>query len=205
MLALRDSRKGGSDHLSEWWWRSVAGLRHLPQTESATGALSVAVLPTGSGFVIPAGGDTCTGVALGPKKSCTIAVTYAPAAEGATDTARLAVTAKKAVATTSLSLTGTSPQGLSAGCADLAANGYRDSAPPPETMAPGDVIVLTPLSEPGVMRLAWSHGFFGGIASAIAPDSVRFYVEEGDVYHLSPLVAAGEAIDSWIWSCTAGS
>jgi hypothetical protein len=55
------------------------------------------------------------------------------------------------------------------------------------------------------MRLAWSHGFFGGIASAIAPDSVRFYVEEGDVYHLSPLVAAGEAIDSWIWSCTAGS
>ena len=47
---------------------------------SASAAIKVSLAPSGA-FTIPAGGDTCTGVSLGWKKSCTVIMRYTPAAD----------------------------------------------------------------------------------------------------------------------------
>jgi hypothetical protein len=52
--------------------------------------------------------DTCTGTSLGPKKSCSVTVQYAPTTPGQTDTATLTGTGKKPGATASLTLLGAS-------------------------------------------------------------------------------------------------
>lgn len=83
---------------------------------SATGAITVTLTPSGS-FTIPTGGDKCTGTALGPKKTCTIAARYTPAGAGASDTATLTASAKKPAAQAAvLTLSGSSPAALSTGC-----------------------------------------------------------------------------------------
>lgn len=85
---------------------------------SATSALTVTL--TGSAaFSIPSGGDGCTGTSLGPGKSCTVTVGYAPASAGQQDTGTLTATAKKITAT-ALTLTGASKE-----------------ATPPITISPG--------------------------------------------------------------------
>jgi hypothetical protein len=86
---------------------------------TASAAVKVSLTPTGA-FTIPAGGDRCTGVALGKKRTCIITVRYTPAGAGANDTATLTASAKKPASPTMLTLTGTSPRGLSPGCDDIA-------------------------------------------------------------------------------------
>jgi uncharacterized repeat protein (TIGR01451 family) len=78
---------------------------------SATSMLTIALTP-GSGTPSSAfnkTADTCTGTSLGPKKSCSVMVTYtAPATPGQADQATLTASSNKPAATASLTLTGTS-------------------------------------------------------------------------------------------------
>jgi hypothetical protein len=74
----------------------------------ATAALTVSL--TGSAAFTRTA-DSCSAVSLGPKKSCSITVQYAPTTDGASDTATLTARSKKplAVATAYLSGTSTDP------------------------------------------------------------------------------------------------
>ena len=75
---------------------------------SATSALRITV--TGSAaFTMTA--DSCAG-SLGPRKFCTVTVSYSPSASGQTDSGTLTATAHKAAATASLSLHGAAPAPL---------------------------------------------------------------------------------------------
>ena len=68
-----------------------------------TSALKIAL--TGSNaYTITA--DTCSGKRLGPKKTCTVTVEYAPTTAGQTDTATLTATSTKPAASASHTLTG---------------------------------------------------------------------------------------------------
>ena len=69
----------------------------------ATGALKVS-LTGSSAFSITA--DTCTARSLGPKKSCSVTVQYAPTTAGSSDTGTLTAMSKKPAASASASLTG---------------------------------------------------------------------------------------------------
>lgn len=72
---------------------------------SATGALTISL--TGSAaFSVTA--DTCTATSLGPRKSCSVTVEYAPTTAGASDTATLSASGNKRGATATASLTGAS-------------------------------------------------------------------------------------------------
>ena len=72
---------------------------------AATGALTV-TLSGSSAFAKTA--DTCTDVSLGPRKSCSVTVQYAPTVEGTTSSATLRAASKKPLAVASASLTGAS-------------------------------------------------------------------------------------------------
>jgi hypothetical protein len=78
---------------------------------SATSALKITLTPAAGtpASAFAASHDACTGTSLGPKKSCTITVTYtAPGAPGQTQQATLTATGPKpAVAAASVTLTGT--------------------------------------------------------------------------------------------------
>jgi hypothetical protein len=78
---------------------------------SATGTLSVS-LSGSSAFSTTA--DTCTGVSLGPKKTCSVTVQYAPTDYGSSDAGTLNASGEKpsAVATASLSA-GSGPLNIS--------------------------------------------------------------------------------------------
>jgi hypothetical protein len=71
----------------------------------ATGALAV-TLSASAAFAKTA--DTCTGASLGPKKSCSVTVQYAPTAEGAKSSATLSAASKKPLAVATVSLSGAS-------------------------------------------------------------------------------------------------
>jgi len=70
---------------------------------SATGALTAA-LSGSSAFSRTA--DTCTATSLGPKKTCSVTIRYAPSADGSTDTGTLRVSSKKPVAVATAALIG---------------------------------------------------------------------------------------------------
>jgi len=72
---------------------------------AASGALTV-TLSGSSDFAKTA--DTCTDASLGPKKSCSVTVQYAPTAEVTTSTATLRAATKKPLAVATASLTGAS-------------------------------------------------------------------------------------------------
>jgi CHRD domain/Cep192 domain 4 len=70
---------------------------------SASAALSV-TLSGPAAFTITE--DNCSGTSLGPRKSCTVTVEYAPTASGPSGPATLNATGKKAAASADLTLTG---------------------------------------------------------------------------------------------------
>src|SRR6266508_1325005 len=70
---------------------------------SATGILTV-TLSGSSAFTKTA--DGCTATSLGPRKSCSVSVQYAPTTAGQSDSATLAASGKKTAASASLTLTG---------------------------------------------------------------------------------------------------
>lgn len=72
---------------------------------TATRALAVS-LPDPSAFSKTV--DTCTGTSLGPKKSCSVTVEYAPTSAGASDSAKLTASSKKPTVSATASLTGAS-------------------------------------------------------------------------------------------------
>ena len=72
---------------------------------SATGALSISL--TGSSAFSKTT-DTCTATSLGPKKSCTVTIQYAPTTVGASDTATLSASGNKRGPTATASLAGAS-------------------------------------------------------------------------------------------------
>jgi hypothetical protein len=87
---------------------------------SATGALTVSL--TGSAaFSVTA--DTCTATSLGPRKSCTVTVEYAPTTAGASDSATLTASGNKRGATATASLTGASTAATSQSQRDCEAFG----------------------------------------------------------------------------------
>lgn len=93
---------------------------------SATGRLTV-TLSGSSAFTTVA--DSCSGRSLGPRKSCTVTVQYAPAAAGQSDIATLTASGKKAAAHASLVLTG--------------ASGLLGGVTPTLTLEPGTYVMGT--------------------------------------------------------------
>lgn len=73
-------------------------------------------------------GNTCSGTSLGPKKTCTVTVQYAPTTGGQTDTATLTATSNKRAARASHTLTGsaTVPDPLAECKQELAAAGLTE-------------------------------------------------------------------------------
>jgi hypothetical protein len=72
--------------------------------KAASGALKV-TLAGSSAFTVTT--STCAGKRLGPKKTCTVTVRYAPTAPGAGDTATLAASSRFPKASATITLTGT--------------------------------------------------------------------------------------------------
>jgi Abnormal spindle-like microcephaly-assoc'd, ASPM-SPD-2-Hydin len=79
---------------------------------SATGGLTLALSGPGAARY-SISDDTCTVEGIGPKKSCTLTVTYTPSAAGASDTATLTAKSKKTTAATA-ALSGKSSPAASA-------------------------------------------------------------------------------------------
>jgi hypothetical protein len=165
---------------------------------SATAALKV-TLGTDPAFTIPAGGDHCTGVALGPSKTCAVTVRYTPASDGASDAATLSATAKKPPAPAVLNLTGTSPSGLSEGCQDLNANPFWTSFTDISFNA-GEVITLSQ-----------TPGAAGGLWRVVPPaplDPVLLSVSFGIPAHYPVSVPGLYSLTTYAdfskWSCAAG-
>lgn len=93
----------------------------------ASGALKV-TLSGAAAFAATA--DSCTGRSLGPGKSCSVTVRYAPASPGEDDTASLAATGTQASATTTLTGSSISPSPFPQSQADCAAIGGTFSTDP---------------------------------------------------------------------------
>lgn len=73
---------------------------------ASTSALNVALGSSSTAFTIV--GNTCTAASLGPRKTCTVVVQYAPTSQAAGDTSTLTATSNKPAASSSLTLRGTS-------------------------------------------------------------------------------------------------
>lgn len=106
---------------------------------SATAVLSISL--TGS-TAFTSTADTCTATSLGPRKSCSVTVRYAPTTGGESDTATLIAASKKAGA--SVTLTGTSmsctgPMGAVTVDGNLSAGPGCDLS---NTIVNGNVVVL---------------------------------------------------------------
>jgi hypothetical protein len=80
---------------------------------SATGMLSISLMDS-EAFAITS--DACTGTALGPRKSCTVTVEYAPTMAGSKNATLTARGRRSATDPASITLTGT---GVAAGAPDL--------------------------------------------------------------------------------------
>jgi hypothetical protein len=119
---------------------------------SASAALTVTI--TGPAFTLLA--DTCTGISLGPRKSCTVTVDYTPDAGGGTDAGTLTAVGVKTAAVASLKLSGTVPDIVSM------------TSPGNQTSTVGGTVSLqmTATDSARVQTLpAWSaHGLPDGLA-----------------------------------------
>jgi hypothetical protein len=119
---------------------------------SASAALTVTI--TGPAFTLLA--DTCTGISLGPRKSCTVTVDYTPGAGGGTDAGTLTAVGVKTAAVASLKLSGTVPDIVSM------------TSPGNQTSTVGGTVSLqmTATDSARVQTLpAWSaHGLPDGLA-----------------------------------------
>jgi hypothetical protein len=178
---------------------------------TGSAAIKVSLTPTGV-FTIPAGGDRCTGVALGKQKTCTVTVRYTPTGAGAADTVTLTASAKKPATPATLTLSGTSPSGLSAGCADIASNGYLDDYAAIKVLAAGEEVTLTALSgaSTSTIEITWATpaNELGSTEPVTVGETTTFVVPKDSMYALglSKSYQSGtQPIDSWVWSCSAGS
>jgi hypothetical protein len=199
---------------------SVAVGESLPRTftvtnRGGTSTASLKVALTGTAFTIAAGGDLCTAVALGPKKSCAVTVTYTPAAAGAHDSATLTISSKKPAASASLNLTGVGLGGMSAGCAALNTGVYDSLRSAILSFSAGEAVTVTPgTGETGSYGLdvhGYSFGDGGASVGLVAhlgpvtsPDSATYTFLSDGTYDLDRTVVAGfDSVDSWSWSCVA--
>ncbi len=172
---------------------------------SASAAITASVAPTGA-FTIPTGGNKCTGVSLGPKKTCTITVRYTPAAAGASDSATLTASAKKPTQPAVLTLTGSSPTALSTGCADIQSNGYADEVPPLELMNAGETVTLTVpgTGGSGSMFVYPTDGTPDlQTPRAFYPDVATYTIPTDGFYRWGFSVSADVPPLTWYWSCSA--
>jgi hypothetical protein len=101
---------------------------------SASAALTV-TLSGPEAFTITE--DNCTGTSLGPRKSCTVTVRYAPTAAGDSAPATLEATGKKEAADAPLTLTGRGVLRFSADLSPLSEN-----PPHPESHGTGTIVVV---------------------------------------------------------------
>jgi len=157
----------------------------------ATGSLKVAL--TGTAFTIPAGGDLCTAVSLGPKKSCAVTVLYMPAAAGANDTATLTVSSKKPAASASLNLTGSSPTAVSPGCQYL--QEHPNDFGVTDNFRAGDIISLTTPLTGGIIQLYVNNN----MVSVTTSPTPATYTVPSDGSYLLFFALEG---DFWAWGCT---
>jgi hypothetical protein len=106
---------------------------------SASAALTV-TLTDAPGLSITE--DDCTGTSLGPAKSCTVTVEYAPTTSGSTS-ATLNASGKKAAATADLTVTGSAALMFVAdGPAVPGLSGLNENPPHPESSATGTTTVF---------------------------------------------------------------
>src|SRR5262245_45515112 len=87
--------------------------------------------------------DTCSETSLGPRKSCTVTVEYAPTASGPARAATLDASGKKEEATAELALTGSAAlQFVADGPAVPGLSGLNESPQHPESTATGTTMVF---------------------------------------------------------------
>lgn len=161
---------------------------------ASSAALTVSV--TGDGYSIPAGGDLCTGVALGPKKTCTVTVRFAPTSEAASLPGRLTASAKKPTRPASLDLTGSSTAPSSPGCAAINASpgsGFFDDL----QLDAGDTIHVVVTSGYLVYVLSNDTVNENDLVDINAPASVS--VPADGVYDFT--IVEGAAGTTWTLSC----
>lgn len=102
---------------------------------TGTGALKVSITSTaGSATAFTTIADTCTAVSLGPRKSCSVTVQYAPTTAPQDDAATLTAVSKKPLATATASLTGKSIAPKSQGQRNCEAVGGTFSTDPATNM-----------------------------------------------------------------------
>jgi hypothetical protein len=160
---------------------------------TASAAIKVTLSPA-LVYTIAAGGDHCTAISLGPKKTCTVTVTYTPAAAGANDSATLTASAKKPAHPASLTLTGTSPTGLSTGCLYL--QQHPTAGEVIDNFAAGEVISLTNPTVGGLTKLYINLV----LESTTAGPTPATYTVPSDGSYRLDLFFLG--IDGWVWGCT---
>ena len=92
--------------------------------------------------------------------------------------------------------------GVSAGCANIQQVGYGNSAPQLQSMKAGEVVTLTPTSGfiGGNFLLRVQGLIVGGLV--FYPNSASYVIPTDGIYSFS-LSQGG--IESWSWSCSAGS
>jgi len=87
--------------------------------------------------------DNCSETSLGPRKSCTVTVEYAPTASGPAGAATLNASGKKEEATADLALTGSAAlQFVADGPAAPGLSGLNENPPHPESTATGTTTVF---------------------------------------------------------------
>ena len=107
---------------------------------SASAALTI-TLSGAAAFTITE--DTCSETSLGPNKSCTVTVQYAPTASGPSGGATLNATGKKEAATADLALSGSAALEFHAnGPAAPGLSGLNENPQHPESSATGTTVVF---------------------------------------------------------------
>lgn len=172
---------------------------------SSTRALKIAAttfIPTGAPrediFVITA--DTCAGTALGPGKTCTTTVRFAPTSTGADYTGTLRATYDKNKSTV-LNLSGTSAPPISPGCAAINANPTAASFTG-LTMAQGELIQW--YLSVGTAHYAVHYGSTVYEADQTAGAAVYYEIPtaaETYGFTVTDLAGENEPLATWAFAC----
>ena len=171
----------------------------------ATAALNVA-LTGSSAFSITA--NTCTGTSLGPKKSCSVTVQYAPTTDGSSDAGTLTAMSKKPSANASASLTGRTNGSECDSFNDPLFDGLYGALGTSGTFAAGDTLRLSagepenPGHFPTTQIILSVDESFAG--SAPFPDGTIVYTFTADDFHTLQWNSDSGGV-TWTVSCAPAS
>ena len=149
LVVVMTGQAGGRPPSIEWSPSSGGsfdyGLTGVGRTASQTftlhnsgGSASAALTVTLSGpATLTLTEDNCTGTSLGPDKSCTVTVEYAPTASGPSGAATLDANGKKEAASASLTLSGSAALEF-----DASLSSANENPPHPESSGTGTAVVF---------------------------------------------------------------